>query len=103
MGTSTGNFRFKSHEAADLWLRATTPSVQNPIIRELDGVPIPFTSPRLLQRMKGKPHLLKDRADFQSLREISAEEIFGKSDPTKFSPPPSVRYREIHFVAIPAF
>ena len=48
------------------------------IIREIDGVPIPFASPRLLYRMKEKTHREKDRADLQFLRENYAEEIFGK-------------------------
>lgn len=48
------------------------------IIRLVDGVPIPFASPRLLYRMKEKTHREKDRADLQFLRENYAEEIFGK-------------------------
>ncbi|MDA0767403.1 MAG: hypothetical protein O3A87_06190 [Verrucomicrobia bacterium] len=47
------------------------------IIREVDGVPIPFASPRLLYRMKENTHREKDRADLQFLRENYAEEIFG--------------------------
>ena len=50
------------------------------IIREVDGVPIPFASPRLLYRMKEKTYREKDRADLQFLRENYAEEIFGKGD-----------------------
>ena len=50
------------------------------IIREIDGVPIPFASPRLLYRMKEKTHREKDRADLQFLRENYAEEIFGSRD-----------------------
>ncbi|MGL4399203.1 MAG: hypothetical protein ACRCXD_05010 [Luteolibacter sp.] len=53
---------------------------QDQIIRMVDGVPIPFASPRLLYRMKEKTHREKDRADLQFLRENYAEEIFGKSD-----------------------
>lgn len=47
------------------------------IIRIVDGVPIPFASPRLLYRMKEKTHRQKDRADLQFLRENYADEIFG--------------------------
>ena len=50
------------------------------IIRMVDGVPIPFASPRLLYRMKKKTCREKDRTDLQFLRENSAEEIFGKDD-----------------------
>ena len=45
------------------------------IIRVIDGVPIPFASPRLLYRMKEKTHREKDRADLLFLREHYAEEI----------------------------
>jgi hypothetical protein len=48
------------------------------IIREIDGVPIPFASPRLLYRMKEKTHREKDRADLLFLRTHYADEIFGK-------------------------
>jgi hypothetical protein len=50
---------------------------QDQIIRMVDGVPIPFASPRLLYRMKEKTHREKDRADLQFLRENYSEEIFG--------------------------
>ena len=56
-------------------------AAQDQIIRVVDGVPIPFASPRLLYRMKEKTHREKDRADLQFLRENYAEEIFGKGDP----------------------
>ena len=46
----------------------------------VDGIPIPFASPRLLYRMKEKTHREKDRADLQFLRENYAEEIFGSDD-----------------------
>jgi hypothetical protein len=46
----------------------------------VDGVPIPFASPRMLYRMKEKTHREKDRGDLQFLRENYAEEIFGKQD-----------------------
>ena len=39
------------------------------IIREIEGVPIPFASPRLLWRMKAKTHRAKDEADLVFLRE----------------------------------
>lgn len=45
------------------------------IIRIIDGVPIPFASPRLLYRMKENTHREKDRADLLFLREHYAEEI----------------------------
>lgn len=47
------------------------------IIRVIDGVPIPFASPRLLYRMKEKTHREKDRADLQFLRENYPEVIPG--------------------------
>ena len=50
------------------------------IIREVDGVPIPFASPRLLYRMKEKTHREKDSADLQFLRENYAKEMFGSDD-----------------------
>ena len=39
------------------------------IIREIEGVPIPFASPRLLWRMKAKTHREKDAPDLVFLRE----------------------------------
>lgn len=48
---------------------------QDQIIREIDGVPIPFASPRLLYRMKVNTNREKDRADLLFLRENYAEEI----------------------------
>ncbi len=45
------------------------------IIRVIDGVPIPFASPRLLYRMKKDTHREKDRAYLLFLRENYAEEI----------------------------
>lgn len=47
------------------------------IIRVIDGVPIPFASPRLLYRMKEKTHREKDRADLLFLREHYPEVIPG--------------------------
>jgi phosphoserine phosphatase len=39
------------------------------VIREVDGVPIPFASPRLLWRMKAVTHREKDAGDLVFLRE----------------------------------
>ena len=39
------------------------------VIREIDGVPIPFASPRLLWRMKANTHREKDAPDLYFLRE----------------------------------
>ncbi len=39
------------------------------IVRELDGVPIPFASPRLLWRMKVVTHRAKDAGDLAFLRQ----------------------------------
>jgi len=39
------------------------------IIREIDGVPIPFATPALLWRMKATTHRAKDEADLVFLRE----------------------------------
>ena len=39
------------------------------VMRELDGVPIPFASPRLLWRMKRSTHREKDAPDLYFLRE----------------------------------
>lgn len=50
------------------------------IIRVIDGVPIPFASPRMLYRMKVNTHREKDRADLLFLREHYAEEIFRQAD-----------------------
>jgi hypothetical protein len=43
------------------------------VIRELDGVPIPFASPRLLWRMKVVTHREKDAGDLVFLRQWFAE------------------------------
>ena len=40
------------------------------IIREVDGVPIPFASPQLLWRMKRNTHREKDRPDLLFLRQL---------------------------------
>ena len=43
------------------------------VIHELDGVPIPFASPRLLWRMKAVTHRAKDEPDLVFLRHWFAE------------------------------
>jgi len=43
------------------------------VVREVDGVPIPFASPRLLWRMKAVTHREKDAADLIFLRHWFAE------------------------------
>ena len=43
------------------------------VIREVDGVPIPFASPRLLWRMKVVTHRAKDAGDLVFLRHWFAE------------------------------
>ena len=50
------------------------------IIREVDGVPIPFASPRLLWRMKAVTHREKDAADLIFLRQWFEER--GEEPPT---------------------
>jgi hypothetical protein len=43
------------------------------VVRDVDGVPIPFASPRLLWRMKAVTHREKDADDLLFLREWFAE------------------------------
>jgi hypothetical protein len=43
------------------------------VVREVDGVPIPFASPRLLWRMKAVTHREKDASDLVFLRHWFAE------------------------------
>jgi hypothetical protein len=43
------------------------------VVREVDGVPIPFASPRLLWRMKAVTHREKDAGDLFFLRQWFAE------------------------------
>ncbi len=45
------------------------------VIREVQGVPIPFASPRLLWRMKKSTHREKDRADLAFLRQQYPEVV----------------------------
>ena len=52
------------------------------VVREIQGVPIPFASPRLLWRMKAVTHRAKDAADLVFLRYWFAE---------RGEEPPSVR------------
>lgn len=42
------------------------------VVREVEGVPIPFASPRLLWRMKAHTHREKDAADLVFLRQYFA-------------------------------
>jgi hypothetical protein len=48
-------------------------AAQDVVVRELDGVPIPFASPRLLWRMKAVTHREKDAGDLVFLRQWFAE------------------------------
>ena len=50
---------------------------QDVVVRELDGVKIPFASPRLLWRMKKDTHRAKDAGDLFFLRQQYSKEIFG--------------------------
>jgi hypothetical protein len=50
------------------------------VVREIDGVAIPFASPRLLWRMKVNTHREKDAPDLLFLRQHYAREIFGEAD-----------------------
>jgi hypothetical protein len=58
-------------------------AIQDSIIRTIDGVPIPFASPRLLWRMKEKTHREKDAPDLLFLRQQYGDEIFKPLDPAK--------------------
>lgn len=46
-----------------------TEAAKDVVVREVDGVPIPFASPRLLWRMKAVTHREKDTDDLLFLRE----------------------------------
>lgn len=48
-------------------------AVQDVLVREVESVPIPFASPRLLWRMKAITHREKDAADMVFLRHWFAE------------------------------
>jgi hypothetical protein len=52
-------------------------AVQDAVIRVIEGVAIPFASPRMLWRMKEKTHRAKDAADLLFLRQQYGDEIFG--------------------------
>lgn len=52
-------------------------AIKDSIIRTVDGVPIPFASPRLLWRMKEKTQREKDAPDLLFLRQQYADQIFG--------------------------
>jgi diphthamide synthase (EF-2-diphthine--ammonia ligase) len=48
------------------------------VVRVIDGVAIPFASPKLLWRMKVNTHREKDKADLVFLKEHYGAEIFGE-------------------------
>jgi len=48
-------------------------AIKDVVVREVDGVPIPFESPRSLWRMKAVTHRAKDAADLVFLRQWFAE------------------------------
>jgi hypothetical protein len=52
-------------------------AILDSIVRRIDGVPIPFASPRLLWRMKEKTYREKDAPDLLFLRQQYGDEIFG--------------------------
>jgi Nucleotidyl transferase of unknown function (DUF2204) len=52
-------------------------AVNDIVTREIDGVKIPFASPKLLWRMKKNTHREKDAPDLLFLRQQYAKEIFG--------------------------
>jgi hypothetical protein len=52
-------------------------AMRDSVIRTVDGVPIPFASPRLLWRMKEKTHREKDAPDLLFLRQQYGDQIFG--------------------------
>lgn len=52
-------------------------AILDSIIRTVDGVPIPFASPRLLWRMKATTHREKDAPDLLFLRQQYADQIYG--------------------------
>jgi hypothetical protein len=55
------------------------------VVREVDGVPIPFASPRLLWRMKASTHREKDALDLLFLRQWFAER---REEPPAVGGPP---------------
>lgn len=68
----------------DLMARASgldySEAIKDTVIHEIDGVAIPFASPRLLWRMKQNTHREKDRGDLFFLRKWFAER--GESPPS---------------------
>lgn len=50
------------------------------VIRTIDGVPIPFASPRALWRMKKDTHREKDAPDLLFLRQQYPDQIFEEED-----------------------
>jgi len=58
------------------------------VVREVDGVPIPFASPRLLWRMKAPTHREKDALDLLFLRQWFSER--GEQPPGVGGPPPRI-------------
>ena len=48
-------------------------AAEESVIREVNGVPIPFASPKLLWRMKARTHRAKDESDLVFLRQLFAE------------------------------
>jgi hypothetical protein len=63
-------------------------AAQDVVVRELDGVPIPFASPRLLWRMKAVTHREKDALDLLFLRQWFAER--GEEPPAASGSQPAV-------------
>lgn len=55
-------------------------AILDSVVREIDGVAIPFASPRLLWRMKVNTRREKDAPDLLFLRQHYAREIFGEAD-----------------------
>lgn len=55
-------------------------AIRDSVVRTIDGVPIPFASPRLLWRMKETTHREKDAADLLFLRQQYSDEIFGPEE-----------------------
>ena len=55
-------------------------AILDAVIRTIDGVPIPFASPKMLWRMKKNTHREKDAGDLLFLRQQYAKEIFGEEE-----------------------
>ena len=58
-----------------------TEAAKHVVVRTVDGVPIPFASPRLLWRMKEKTYREKDAPDLLFLRQQYGDVIFGDDVP----------------------